>query len=526
MRIELGDTLFKGKVTFEQDIVAKKDAEIEGYLKGSDYGNKFFVSSVTGSNVSHYGTTWQKPFASLEYAQNKCSAGDVIFALSGHNTPIAAAAGLDLDVAGITIIFLGNGTSHAKITFGTDAGADMDIDAANITLIRPKFAAAIDSLTGPIDVNATDFTMIDVEYHDATDVETLDAVIATSGATRLKIDGYKYFSATETGDLKQSHIQLNGCDDISLKNIDIRGDFAVGCVENVTDEVLNARLENFYLENLNATPQPALVLDANATGSCKNVNLKIASGSTYVSNVGKMSWDDRCEGFMGDGYAGEPLGTVLATGIEGKIDTIVADTRYIADNALPADPTADSLAAFLASGGTALGSELADSKSIIDAIGFDGSAFAAGGLGMYLPRCVAKTDGAVLNGDDDLFTITGGPIRAKITGIVTTLVGGAANGKLTITTTTPPATVDLNAGAVAIDNDAAGTSYRNVGATSVLTPVTAGMVLIDPVTVEDTELLLPIGTVKFNSSAAQDGVVAWYITYWPLSPASTVVAAA
>lgn len=143
-----------------------------------------------------------------------------------------------------------------------------------------------------------------------------------------------------------------------------------------------------------------------------------------------------------------------------------------------------------------------------------------------VPKCIAKTDGAVLTGDDPLFTITGGPVRAKIVGIVTTIVGGASNGKLTITTTTPAATVDLSAGVVAVDNDAAGTSYHSVGATAVFTPVTAGMVKKDPVTVEETEFILPIGTVKFNSSAAQTGVVAWYMTFEPLSPSSAVVAAA
>jgi|GEM_PF-1670006 len=141
------------------------------------------------------------------------------------------------------------------------------------------------------------------------------------------------------------------------------------------------------------------------------------------------------------------------------------------------------------------------------------------------PRCVAKTDGAVLTGDDALFTISGGPVRAKITGIVTTLVGGASSAKLQMDVTTPAGTVELNAGAVAIDNDAAGTLYYNVGATSVFTPVTAGAVILDPVTVEEAEFILPPGTVMANFTAAQDGVIAWYMTYTPMSPNSVVVAA-
>lgn len=148
-------------------------------------------------------------------------------------------------------------------------------------------------------------------------------------------------------------------------------------------------------------------------------------------------------------------------------------------------------------------------------------------LGDIYGWSVEKSDGAVLaqGTQDPLFTITGGPIRAKIVGIVSTVIGGTANGTLCITTTTPSSNFLLNAGSVAIDSDAAGTSYYNVGATSVFTPVTAGAVILDPVTVEESEFILPIGTVYFSTNTARSGVIKWYMTYEPLSPDSQVVAA-
>ena len=94
-----------------------------------------------------------------------------------------------------------------------------------------------------------------------------------------------------------------------------------------------------------------------------------------------------------------------------------------------------------------------------------------------------------------------------------------------MTTTSPAATVDLNDESVSISADAAGTSYHNVGAASVFTPTTAGVVLIDPVTVEETSFILPIGTVSFSTSAAQTGNIKWYMTWCGLSPDSKVVAA-
>lgn len=140
-------------------------------------------------------------------------------------------------------------------------------------------------------------------------------------------------------------------------------------------------------------------------------------------------------------------------------------------------------------------------------------------------RCIEKSDGAVLKGADPLFVITGGPILVtSIVGIVTTIIGGAANGTLQATTTEPAATVALST-TVAIDNDAAGTSYRFAGATGVLTPDTNGAKIIDPVTVEDCAFLVPIGNINFKGSAAATGVIKWYMTYKPLSPNSVVTVA-
>lgn len=150
-------------------------------------------------------------------------------------------------------------------------------------------------------------------------------------------------------------------------------------------------------------------------------------------------------------------------------------------------------------------------------------------LCLAAPRCCEKSDGAVLSGDDDLFTISGGPIKLlEVTGIVTTQIGaGTTNVKLTYTTTTPAATVDMSAGAVDIDADAAGTSYQTINTTGVFTPVTAGIVKeANAFAVLPTTFLLPIGTMKLNSSAARAGVIKWYLRYVPLSPNSRVTAAA
>ena len=134
-----------------------------------------------------------------------------------------------------------------------------------------------------------------------------------------------------------------------------------------------------------------------------------------------------------------------------------------------------------------------------------------------------KSDGAVLNGADDLFTITGGPILVtEFVGIVTTVLGGVANCQVKLVVTEPAGTVNLSTN-VAIDSDAAGTSYTFTVATpGVLTPTTAGALDQVPAI----RWLCPIGTINATCSAARTGNIKWYLSYIKLSQFSKVVAAA
>ena len=139
-------------------------------------------------------------------------------------------------------------------------------------------------------------------------------------------------------------------------------------------------------------------------------------------------------------------------------------------------------------------------------------------------QTLEKSDGGVLNGADDLFTITGAPILVtEFVGIVTTVIGNnIATCQIKEVVTTPAGTVNLST-AVAITSDAAGTSYTFTTADpSVLTPTTAGALLAIP----RIAWLCPIGTINATCSAANTGVIKWYIGYYMLSQFSKVVATA
>jgi hypothetical protein len=205
-------------------------------------GNVFWVDSGTGSNGNK--GTFDRPFATIDYAVGKCTAnnGDVIMVKPGHAETVIAAAGLDLDVAGITIIGLGTGSDRPTVTFSTATSADMDVDAANITVMNILFKNGINNLTAPIDVNAANFRMIDCEtYDNDTDKHCDDFILTDANADGLYIEGWVHNAQSGlTG--AQTAISIVGGDNITIIPKWIVGDFATACIENVTTACTNLQV--------------------------------------------------------------------------------------------------------------------------------------------------------------------------------------------------------------------------------------------------------------------------------------------
>jgi hypothetical protein len=134
---------------------------------------------------------------------------------------------------------------------------------------------------------------------------------------------------------------------------------------------------------------------------------------------------------------------------------------------------------------------------------------------------IEKPDGAIPNGQDDLFVIIGGPIMViDFVGIVTTVIGGAANCHIDETVGVPAADIPLSTN-VALGLTL-GTSITFSGAfPSVLLPIAAGAIGAIP----QQGWVCPIGTIKSHTSALQTGNIKWYMKYMPLSPNSIVMVA-
>lgn len=193
-------------------------------------GNVFWVDS--GTAVAGKGT-FQRPFTTIAQALDQCVAanGDIIFCKPGHAETITAAAGLALDVSGVALIGLGRGSNRPTINFTTAVGADMDIDAANVTVANFLFTGGIDALTGPIDINAADCSLVDIETRDVTGQAT-DFIVGDDNCDRLKISGWVHRGASAAG--ADTALTVVGADDVLIEEFWIYGNFAVGAIEQVT----------------------------------------------------------------------------------------------------------------------------------------------------------------------------------------------------------------------------------------------------------------------------------------------------
>lgn len=356
-------------------------------------GNVFFVDSGDGTDGAGYGTHPDTPFATLDYAIGQCTAnqGDVIFVLPGHAETITAAGGIDLDVAGITVIGLGEGEDRPIITFGTAAAADVDVDAANIKVKNILFKNDIDSQTAMIDVNAADFTMEDCELREGSAKQALIYIdLAEDRATVRRTKVVSYTAGANSG------IKIAAAkDEIKIEDCVIDGDFADAGIHNPTGTVAtNLRLLRNVVRN-RQTGDHAIELVSACTGEA----------------VGNYLYGDTAAAIFDPGSlftAGNKFGQAID---QESLDYIPLWPAAAA----PANGV--SLAAALRDAWDALrngtgGAEPGTNKSIIDAIGFDGAAVVAASAGML--RTMAGTTFVVKKTLTSSAIVTGG---VDVTGV-------------------------------------------------------------------------------------------------------------
>lgn len=245
----------------------------------------FFVNSVSGSN-GNPGTA-DSPVGTIDYAVGLCTAskGNTIVVLPGHVETVTAAAGLAVDVAGINIVGIGQGSLRPTINFTTAVGASMRVSAANCTMSNFLFTGGLDALTNPIDVRAADFTLANCTYRDVTGQAT-DTILTTAAATRFNILNYRHEGAAAAG--AASAIAIVGGDGIVIDGLYMDGNFSVGGIDIRTTATTNLVVKNVMARTQNAADVIMVDTITASTGWVgPNIVMRLAdNAANFAASIG------------------------------------------------------------------------------------------------------------------------------------------------------------------------------------------------------------------------------------------------
>lgn len=215
-------------------------------------GEIFFVSSVTGTNGAGYGKTPDAPVATIDYAIGLCTANkfDRIYVLSDHAETITTASGIDLDVAGVSVIGLGQGTNRPTVTIGTNTTASVDFSAANCRLSNIRFVNNIDSLVTFVEGGAGTATIDNCEFITSSTKEALCGVSIPTTYDDWVIRDCKFIQPTDpagtNGGATTGAIYVVDSENVLIERCEFRGNWETAFVHNRTTGAANLWVKNCW----------------------------------------------------------------------------------------------------------------------------------------------------------------------------------------------------------------------------------------------------------------------------------------
>jgi hypothetical protein len=280
--------------------VAIRDVPFD--IKQGGAAKTFWVDSNTGSDGNK--GTFNSPFATLDYAIGRCTAnkGDTIYLAANHLETLTAAGSVTADVAGISIIGLGDGTNKPTFLFGTATTASFLISAAGVTVKNVLGVAGFDSLANPFHIIGDDVN-IDVEWRDGS--ATVEAVRAMflSGVQRNKVNlTYHGFIA---GNACVNAIRLAACTDILL-DVNFYGVASTSIVEFHTSACSNITCSGYYY-------------NSGTTDLSKDI-VDTVTGSTWF-----VSGYDGAAGASFSGGSASPLASDDVSAVSAQVTALQAD---------------------------------------------------------------------------------------------------------------------------------------------------------------------------------------------------------
>lgn len=251
------------------------------YQPNQPTGNVLYVHH--SGTASGPGFSPETPFSTIDAAINAATAnnGDVIFVLEGHAETITGAAGFALDVAGVSVIGLGNGENRPVITFTTSTAATATITGANCVVRNIVFKNDVDGQVVMVPVTGAGSGIDGCEFLEGSSKQWAIAVDLGEDRTFCR---NSYFKSVATG--ADCAIKISAAKDrIRVVGNEVFGDFNDACVHNPTSAVATRLLiADNTLTNLQSGDH-AIELVSACTGVIKNnvVNSTLAAVGTRTA---------------------------------------------------------------------------------------------------------------------------------------------------------------------------------------------------------------------------------------------------
>ncbi len=216
-------------------------------------GNTFWVDSGnTDSADGGDSGTYSAPFATIDYAVGRCTAnnGDVIYVKEGHAETISTADQIDVDVAGVSIIGLGNGTDRPTLTYTVAAG-EVAVGADNVLIENIVFTSSVTAVLIAVDIeDGVDYCTIRNCQFDAEAANTDEfnvSINMVNNNTGCVVENC--LIDMELGGAAQGIFMTADTKNTVIRNNRIQGDFSVGCISNDTTACNEILIQGNILQN-------------------------------------------------------------------------------------------------------------------------------------------------------------------------------------------------------------------------------------------------------------------------------------
>lgn len=239
----------------------------------STNGNYWFVDSVNGSAGGN--GSYSAPYASINNALLVAKSGDIIVCVPNHAETITAAAGINVNVAGVSIIGMGQLGSMPTITIGTATAASFRVSAANVLIQNVEFIGSIASLATYVDVRALNLTLQGCRFIEGaatTGLSFINLVLATANqANGLRVLGCFFYNPT-AGNFNHAIGLTTVQDNIEIGGCYIDGNFALSGIHNITGKVLtNLNIHDNEVHNITAATAALNFISASTGNLYRNV---------------------------------------------------------------------------------------------------------------------------------------------------------------------------------------------------------------------------------------------------------------